>query len=62
MFYNDWRGSQQASLLLPTSLRGALATKQSRLPSAEGFLDCFASLAMTGNHSRRPWSTATHST
>src|SRR5438034_682220 len=31
----------------PTSLRGAIATKQSRVPPA--ILDCFASLAMTGS-------------
>jgi hypothetical protein len=41
-------GGVKSSADAPTSLRGALATKQSIL-SLCGPMDCFASLAMTGN-------------
>jgi hypothetical protein len=37
----------QISAGLPSSLRGALATKQSSFLVVERKLDCFASLAMT---------------
>jgi hypothetical protein len=43
----DTAGGEGGTVSHMTSLRGALATKQSIL-SLRGEMDCFASLAMTG--------------